>query len=152
MDNVNHGVPSDHNVVRQKPLAFAERFETEVSHEANITQKIADGLSEFSEERQMRINSSKSKVMKFSVSRTTDFPAEVVINGDVLEVKDKLRILGVIVTPNLKWDANTEFMIKKAYSKMWAMRRMKAMGLDSFTLMDFYLKEVRGHLELAVPV
>ena len=26
------------------------------------------------------------------------------------------------------------------------------MGLDSFTLMDYYLKEVRVHLELAVPV
>ena len=63
-----------------------------------------------------------------------------------------MRILGVIVTPNLKWDANTEFMIKKAYSKMWAIRRMKALGLDNFTLMDFYFKEVRVHLELAVPV
>ena len=90
------------NVVRQKPLAFAERFKTELANEANIIQKIADGLSKFSEERQMLINSSKSKVMKFSVSRTKDFPAEVVINGDMLEVKQKLKILGVIVTPNLK--------------------------------------------------
>ena len=140
------------NVVRQKPLAFAERFETDVSHEANIIQRIADGLSQFSEERQMRINSKKSKVMKFSVSRVKDFPAEVVIDGNILEVKDKLKILGVIVTPNLKWDANTEFICKKAYSKMWAIRRMKALGLDNFTLLDFYLKEVRVHLELAVPV
>ena len=29
---------------------------------------------------------------------------------------------------------------------------MKALGLDNFTLLDFYLKEVRVHLELAVPV
>ena len=29
---------------------------------------------------------------------------------------------------------------------------MKALGLDTFTLMDFYIKEVRVHLELAVPV
>ena len=100
----------------------------------------------------MRINSKKSKVMKFSVSRVKDFPAEVVIDGNILEVKDKLKILGVIVTPNLKWDANTEFICKKAYSKMWAIRRMKALGLDNFTLLDFYLKEVRVHLELAVPV
>ena len=26
------------------------------------------------------------------------------------------------------------------------------MGLDSFTLLDYYIKEVRVHLELAVPV
>ena len=90
--------------------------------------------------------------MKFSKSRVKDFPAEVVIDGNILEVKDKLKILGVIVTPNLKWDANTEFICKKAYSKMWAIRRMKALRLDNFTLLDFYLKEVRVHLELAVPV
>ena len=29
---------------------------------------------------------------------------------------------------------------------------MKTLGLDSFTMLDYYLKEVRVHLELAVPV
>ena len=29
---------------------------------------------------------------------------------------------------------------------------MKSLGLDEFTLLDFYFKEVRVHLELAVPV
>ena len=29
---------------------------------------------------------------------------------------------------------------------------MKTLGLESFTLVDYYLKEVRVHLELAVPV
>ena len=36
--------------------------------------------------------------------------------------------------------------------KMLAIRRMKALGLDTFTLLDFYIKEVRVHLELAVLV
>ena len=58
----------------------------------------------------------------------------------------------MIITPNLKWDVNTETICKKAYSKLWAMRRMKSLGLDEFTLLDFYFKEVRVHLELAVPV
>ena len=35
---------------------------------------------------------------------------------------------------------------------MWPIRRMKSLGIDSFTLMDYYIKEVRVHLELAVPV
>ena len=57
-----------------------------------------------------------------------DFPAEVFVNGengDLLEVKEKLKILGVIFTPNLKWDENTNFICKKANNKMLAMRRMK---------------------------
>ena len=35
---------------------------------------------------------------------------------------------------------------------MWTIRRMKKLGLDSFTLVDYYMKEVRVHVELAVPV
>ena len=100
----------------------------------------------------MRLNDSMSKLMNFSFSRTKDFPAEVNVNGTLLEVKKKLKILGVIFMPNLKWNDNTEYICKRAYSKMWAMRRMKALGLDTFTLIDFYIKEVRVHLELAVPV
>ena len=29
---------------------------------------------------------------------------------------------------------------------------MKSLGVESFTLLDYYMKEVRVHLELAVPV
>ena len=35
---------------------------------------------------------------------------------------------------------------------MWALRRMKALNMDSDIILDFYIKEVRCHLELAVPV
>jgi hypothetical protein len=35
---------------------------------------------------------------------------------------------------------------------MWVIRRMKKLGLDRFTLLDYYIKEVRVHLELAMPV
>ena len=35
---------------------------------------------------------------------------------------------------------------------MWQIRRMKKLGLDELTLVDYFMKEVRVHLELAVPV
>ena len=35
---------------------------------------------------------------------------------------------------------------------MWVIRRMKALKLDSFTILEYYMKEIRVHLELAVPV
>ena len=65
-------------------------------------QRIVDSLNLFAEERQMVINMDKSTVMKFSFSRTQDFPTEVLVNGDLLEVKKKLKVLGVILMPNLK--------------------------------------------------
>ena len=35
---------------------------------------------------------------------------------------------------------------------MWILRRMKKLGLDTSTLLNYYVKEIRVHLELAVPV
>ena len=93
---------------------------TDISEEAKVLQRIVDELSVFSNNRQMRINSTKSKIMKISMSRTKDFPTDIEVDGNYLKVKDKLRILGVIITPNLKWVENTEFICKKAYSKIWA--------------------------------
>ena len=100
----------------------------------------------------MKVNSKKSCVMKICKSRSKTFPLEIKIGEDFLEVKQEMKILGVILQPNLKWAANTAYICKKAYQNMWVIRRMKTLGLDSFTLVDYYLKEVRVHLELAVPV
>ena len=58
----------------------------------------------------------------------------------------------MILTPNLKWNANTKFICKKAFKSLWSIRRMRKLGLDTFSLVDYYIKEVRVHLELAVPV
>ena len=90
--------------------------------------------------------------MKICKSRTVTFPIEIDIGDNQLEVKKELKILGVMLQPNLKWSSNTAFICKKAYQNVWALRRMKILGVDSFTMVDFYLKEVRVHLELAVPV
>ena len=90
--------------------------------------------------------------MKICKSRSKAFPLEINIGEDFLEVKNEMKILGVILQPNLKWASNTDFICKKAYKNMWVIRRMKNLGVDTFTLVEYYMKEVRVHLELAVPV
>ena len=87
---------------RMKPLNFSERFETKLSEDSNILQELVDSLDIFSNTRQMKINFKKSAVMKFSKSRTKDFPAEIKLDDGFLEVKSKLKILGVILTSDLR--------------------------------------------------
>ena len=137
---------------RECPLTFDQRMELKVADSSNTLQSIANSLDEFCSQRQMRVNVKKSSVMKICKSRTVAFPTEITMNGNFLEVKKGLKILGVMLQPNLKWSSNTEFIVKKAYKNMWTLRRMKALGVDKFTILDYYMKEVRVHLELAVPV
>ena len=140
------------DVGRMKPLNFSERFETKLSEDKNILQELVDSLVLFSNQRKMKTNHKKSVVMKFSKSRSKDFPAEIKLDDEFLEVKSELKILGVILTADLRWESNTEYICKKAYKNMWVLRRLKNLNLDKFTILQYYLKEVRVHLELAVPV
>ena len=51
-----------------------------------------------------------------------------------------MRILGIILDENLKWNKNTEAMCKKAASKLWLLRRLKQFDLGQDILTDFYKK------------
>ena len=64
---------------------------------------------------------------------------------------DNLKLLGIIISSDLKWDSNTKYLCKKAYKKIWVLRRLKALNVDQSFILDVYCKEVRSVLELAVP-
>ena len=87
---------------RQKPLPFDKRQETKLI-ETNMLKQIIDNLNSFAMEPQINMNSGKSAVMKICKSKTKAFPVEIKIGNPLLEVKKELIILGVILTPNLKW-------------------------------------------------
>ena len=75
------------DIGRQKPLNFEERFETKLGDDKNVLQELIDNLKIFASQRQMIINTRKSSVMKFSKSRTKDFPIELKLDDQLLKVK-----------------------------------------------------------------
>jgi len=58
-------------------------------------------------------------------------------------------VVGVQVQSNLKWDSHCNEMIKKASSTIWVLRRMRALGVDRETLIQYWKAEGRVHLEFA---
>ena len=51
------------------------------------------------------------------------------------------------VTDDLKWNANTKYITAKGYSRLWMLRRLKALGASKKELVDCYLKQTRSILE-----
>ena len=41
---------------------------------------------------------------------------------------DRAKLLGVIITNDLKWDANTESLVKRANSRMELLRKVASFG------------------------
>ena len=63
-----------------------------------------------------------------------------------------MKLLGVIITEDLKWHQNTDHITTKAYSRLWTLRRLKSMGASREVLVDVYNKQIRSPLEFAAVV
>ena len=91
--------------------------------------------------------------MKFTNSRKYDFPLDLQFSdGTLVESTEVSKMLGVMISSNLKWRHNTTYICSKARKKLWLLRRLQPLGLSTSDLFDVYVKEIRSILEYAVPV
>ena len=100
---------------------------------------------------EMRINQKKTKFMVFNPCTSKDFMPNFKLGEKDLEVVDEMRLLGLIIQSDMKWQSNTDNMVAKANKKLWMLRRLKTLGADTADLVDVYVKQIRCVLELAVP-
>ena len=95
----------------------------------------------------MRINVPKTKIMLFNTSRKFDFPPEMILpnssSAEYLDVVEFTRLLGIQISTDLRWTEQTNFIRKKANSKLRMLRRMKILNIDPYIIVDFYAVFVR---------
>ena len=109
-------------------------------------------LTSYATLNEMQLNCKKTKVMIFNNRRKLDFQPEVTTEaGDILDVMEEFKLLGVKVSSNLKWYANTQFICAKGYSRLWMLRNLKKLGTGLGDLKDVYEKQCRSVMEMAVP-
>ena len=106
----------------------------------------------YATENGMKINHKKSKFMVFNPTLNYDFIPEYESEGYKIETVEEMKILGLVVRNDLKWRSNTEGMIRKAYKRMWMIKRLKAYGANLQDMLEVYTKQIRCVLEYGVPV
>jgi hypothetical protein len=138
---------------RAKPLNFHERTGHVLPVENNLLQYYVTDTEQFAAENKIVINKQKTKIISFTKSRKGDFPPELHFSdGSIIEYMAETKLVGVMVSQDLRWQKNTEYICEKARSKLWILRRVLTLNLDIHEMFDIYIKEVRSILELAVPV
>ena len=117
-----------------------------------LQHQLAD-LLVFTENKKMKINHKKTKIIPFNFSKKFDFlPLLYFPDSEPLEVIYKTRLLGVTITSNLTWTAHINDITTRATRKLWVLIRFKAMGGTTDQLVTIYLSRVRTTLEFAAPV
>ena len=142
----------DTNNVLEKPLTYHNRTEHILPpHKSRVQEQLNDIL-EYANENEMKINKRKTKVMVFNTARTRDFTPELNIEDEPIETVDSLKLLCVVITSDLRWNENTEYITKRGYNKLWMLRRLKTSGANQQELVDIYCKHIRSILEYAAVV
>ena len=109
-------------------------------------------IHQYARNNNMKLNLDKCKFMLFNPTKHFDFIPELDMEGKSIETVENMKILGIIVSNDLKWKENTLEMTKKAYNRLWMLKRLKSHGASLEDLTDVYTKQIRSILEFGVPV
>ena len=99
----------------------------------------------------MKLNTKKTKFMLFNNCKSIDFLPTMELEGNDIELVEEMKILGVVLTSDMKFSRNTEYIVERAFKRVWMVKRLKVLGANDSQLIDVYIKQVRSVLELAVP-
>ena len=91
--------------------------------------------------------------MIFNQAKTVDVLPEVMLDDDnIIETVDEIKLLGVIIRNDLKWQANTKNIISKCFARMWLLRKLKKFGASEEQLLEVFTQQIRSVAEMACPV
>ena len=100
----------------------------------------------------MIINESKCHAFTINFSKNNTGPQNLKLNNKLIEPVDKIKLLGVYLTNDLKWSENTSNICKKVNQRLYLVRRLKHFGLQKEELIKAWTSMLRPITEYAVPL
>lgn len=114
-------------------------------------QRQLDQIAIWTARNDMLLNAKKCMVMHVTFSRNPLPPPSLSINNSSLQVAPKLKILGLIIQNDLRWNSQVEAMIKNANKKMFFLKSLRRFSVSTDDLLTIYTGYIRPILEYAAP-
>ena len=95
----------------------------------------------------MKLNTKKTKAMIFNFSKKHQFTTRLKLKSENIELVNEAKILGTIITNDLKWKRNTENLVKRANSRMLLLSKASNFGASIVDLKEIYVLFIRSLLE-----
>ena len=85
--------------------------------------------------------------MIFNFCTSLQFQTRLYVKDFLLSQVRQCKLLGVIISDDLTWSANTSFIIKKAYKRMIILKKLYDFQVNIFDLIHIYIMYIRAVLE-----
>ena len=114
---------------------------------ANLKSQHLDEIDSWTERQKMQLNSEKTKCMIFNYTNNYQFTTRLQLYGENIEVQNSTKLLGTIIANDLKWDLNTQEIVKQGNARMQLLRQVASFGASQQELKQIYFAYVRSQIE-----
>ena len=108
-----------------------------------VTKSRADGF---------QLNESKCKELRLSFTKSENTLEPVTIKNTNIEVVPSAKLLGVMISNDLKWNMHVEMIYRKVAARLYFLRQLKRAKVPANDLLSFYTTCIRPVAEYACPV
>ena len=116
------------------------------------SQGIINWIENWTNQKKMILNENKTKVMVFNFTKKHQFTTRLQLKNKNVEIVKQTKLLGTILTDDLKWKENTKYLVKKAWGRMQLLRKISSFGASVRDKLDIYKKFIRTHAEQSCTV
>ena len=138
---------SSYKFVDDKTIAYSYSGDP-----TNALQKALEIEAEVTNKDKMKINASKCHAITFNFAKKNVLPHNLTLNGNVIENCTKIKLLGVIITSDLKWTENVKYICDKVNGRMFILSKLKKFGLGTKELLAAWKTIIRPFTEYATPL
>ena len=92
-------------------------------------QQAADLIHDWSRENHLQLNPIKCKEIRTCFKRTPPFFSQVAIEGVEFELVSSAKVLGVVISSDLKWSAHIDSITTKAAKRLYLLGQLKRAGI-----------------------
>ncbi|CAB4038353.1 RNA-directed DNA polymerase from mobile element jockey, partial [Paramuricea clavata] len=117
----------------------------------SVLHVVVDEIFNFASNRGMELNPKKCKEMVISfLEYSLQCDNVIHISGVPIELVSSFKLLGLL-SDDLSWNCHVDYVIKKANTRLYALRILKKAGLSKSELVDIYCSFIRSRIEYASP-
>ena len=111
------------------------------------TQKYLNEIESWTNNNLMKVNPKKTKNIIFNFSTNNQFTTNVTLQDEPVEIVSETKLLGTIIQNNLKWDKNTETLVKDAWKRMQMLHAARKFTTNIYDLKQIYTTFIRSKVE-----
>ena len=100
----------------------------------------------------MKLNVDKTKIMIINYTHNYQFRTRLCIDNTPIQIVDQAKLLGTIISSDLKWDCNTKSITKRAYARMGILHKLIEYNVPTNDMVLIYILYIRSVLEQSAVV